>query len=115
MADDAFRSIQAGYIIESTYPNTIADGLRTSLCERTFNIIQELVDQIITVSEKEIINAMRFLWERMKLIIEPSGSVPLAALLSNKVKVKDMKVGVILSGGNIDLEPFFQLLEKKVV
>jgi len=115
MADDAYRSIQAGSIIESTYPNTIADGLRTSICERTFNIIREFVDQIVTVSEKEIINAMRFLWERMKLIVEPSGAVPLAALLSKKVNVNNMKVGIILSGGNIDIEPFFQLLEKRVV
>ena len=114
MADDAYRSIQAGFIIESTYPNTIADGLRTSICERTFNIIRECVDQIVTVSEKEIINAMRFLWERMKLIVEPSGAVPLAALLSKKVNVNNMKVGIILSGGNIDIEPFFQLLEKRV-
>ena len=115
MADDAYRSIQAGYIIESTYPETIADGLRTSLCERTFTIIQKFVDQIVTVSEKEIINAMRFLWERMKIIIEPSGSVSLAALLSNKINTKNMKVGIILSGGNIDIAPFFQLLEKRVV
>lgn len=115
MADDAYRSIQAGYIIESTYPNTIADGLRTSICERTFNIIQEFVDQIVTVSEKEIINAMRFLWERMKIIVEPSGAVPLAALLSKRVNVNNKKVGIILSGGNIDIEPFFQLLEKRVV
>ena len=93
----------------------IADGLRTSICERTFNIIQEFVDQIVTVSEKEIINAMRFLWERMNLIVEPSGVVPLAALLSKKVNVNNMKVGIILSGGNIDIEPFFQLLEKRVV
>ncbi|MFW9942504.1 MAG: pyridoxal-phosphate dependent enzyme [Candidatus Thorarchaeota archaeon] len=115
MADDAYRSIQAGHIIESTYPNTIADGLRTSICERTFNIIQQFVDQIVTVTELEIINAMKFLWERMKLIIEPSGAVPLAALLSNKVNAKNKKVGIILSGGNIDIEPFFHLLEKRVV
>ncbi|MFX1345759.1 MAG: pyridoxal-phosphate dependent enzyme [Promethearchaeota archaeon] len=115
MADDAYRSIQAGHIIESTYPNTIADGLRTSICERTFNIIKQFVDQIVTVTELEIINAMRFLWERMKLIIEPSGAVPLAALLSNKVNAKNKKVGIILSGGNIDMEPFFHLLEKRVV
>jgi len=115
IADDAYRSIQAGYIIESTYPNTIADGLRTSICEKTFNIIREFVDQIVTVSEKEIINAMKFLWERMKLIVEPSGAVPLAALLSKKVNVNNKKVGIILSGGNIEIEPFFQLLEKRVV
>ena len=76
MADDAYRSIQAGYIIPSTYPNTIADGLRTSICERTFEIIRKNVDQILTVPEMDIITAMKFLWQRMKIIVEPSGAVP---------------------------------------
>jgi len=115
IADDARKSIEAGYIIPSTYPNTIADGLRTSLCKRTFDIIRKFVDQILTVSEGEIIDSMRFLWERMKIVVEPSGVVPLAALLSHKIKVNNKKVGIILSGGNIDIEPFFQLLEDKVV
>jgi threonine dehydratase len=115
LADDALRSLKAGYIIPSTYPNTIADGLRTSLCERTFIIIREYVDDVVTVSEKEIIDAMRFLWERMKIIVEPSGVVPLAALLAKKVNVENQKVGIILSGGNIDLEPFFKLLEQKIL
>ncbi len=115
LADDALRSLKAGYIIPSTYPETIADGLRTSLCERTFNIILKYVDDIVTVSEKEIIEAVRFLWERMKIIVEPSGAVPLAAILSKKVIVENKKVGVILSGGNIDLEPFFNILAKKIV
>lgn len=114
MADDALRSLKAGYIIPSTYPDTIADGLRTSLCERTFNLIRKYVDEIITVTEIEIIEAMKFLWERMKIIVEPSGAVPLAAILSKKVSVENKKVGVILSGGNIDIDPFFQLLEKKI-
>ena len=114
LADDAYRSIKAGYIIPSTYPDTIADGLRTSICKRTFEIINKYVNQIVTVSEADIIQAMKFLWERMKIIVEPSGAVPLAAILSNKIVVKDKKVGVILSGGNIDIEPFFQLLEKRV-
>ncbi len=114
LADDALKSLKAGYIISSTYPNTIADGLRTSLCERTFNIIRKYVDDVITVSEIQIIDAMRFLWKCMKIIVEPSGAVPLAAVLSKKVSVENKKVGVILSGGNIDVEPFFQLLEKKV-
>jgi len=115
MADDAYRSIKAGYIIPSSYPDTIADGLRTSICERTFNIIREYVDQVITVSENEIISAMEFLWQRMKIIVEPSGAVPLAALLSEKIEIKDKKVGIILSGGNIDIEPFFQLLKERVL
>ncbi|MFW9821539.1 MAG: pyridoxal-phosphate dependent enzyme [Candidatus Thorarchaeota archaeon] len=115
LADDAFQSIKAGYIIPSKYPNTIADGLRTSICERTYDIIRKFVDQILTVSENEIINAMRFLWQRMKIVVEPSGAVPLAALLSKKVDQKNRRIGIIVSGGNIDIEPFFQLLEERVV
>jgi threonine dehydratase len=114
LADDALRSLKAGHIIPSTYPNTIADGLRTSLCERTFSIIQKYVDHVVTVSEIEIIEAMRFLWERMKIIVEPSGAVPLAAILSKKVSVENKKIGAILSGGNIDINPFFLLLKKKI-
>ena len=115
IADDALRSLKAGYIIQSTYPNTIADGLRTSISEKTFNFIRKYVDQIVTVSEIEIVEAMRFLWERIKIIVEPSGAVPLAAVLSKKVSVENKKIGLILSGGNIDVEPFFQILEKTVV
>ena len=114
LADDALRSIQSGYIIPSTYPNTIADGLRTSICKRTFDIIQKYVDKIFTVSEMEIIHAMRFLWERMKIIVEPSGAVPLAAVLSDKIEINDGKIGIILSGGNIDIEPFFHLLKEHI-
>ncbi len=114
IADDALRSIEAGYVIPSSYPDTIADGLRTSICERTFKIIQNSVDQISTVSENEIITAMKFLWQRMKLIVEPSGAVPLAAILSKKISIDEKRVGIILSGGNIDLNPFFELLETKV-
>ena len=82
-ADDAYRSFKAGYIIPSVHPVTIADGLRTSLGEINFAIISQLVDDIITVSEDSIILAMRLVWERMKIIIEPSSAVPLAALLEN--------------------------------
>ena len=114
IADDAYRSIQAGYIIQSTYPDTIADGLRTSICERTFKIIQKFVDGILTVSEMEIIEAMKFLWERMKIVVEPSGAVPLAALLSKKIEITNKKVGLIISGGNIDIEPFLNILKKKI-
>ncbi|MHA1987250.1 MAG: pyridoxal-phosphate dependent enzyme [Promethearchaeota archaeon] len=114
LADDALRSIQSGHIVPSAYPNTIADGLRTSICKRTFLFIQEYVDNILTVSEMEIINAMRFLWERMKIIVEPSGAVPLAALISDKIDTNDKKVGIILSGGNIDIEPFFHLLKEQI-
>ena len=114
MADDALRSIKEGHIIPSNYPNTIADGLRTSLCERTFKIIQSYVDEIVTVSEREILDAMKFLWDRLKIIVEPSGAVPIAALLSKKIDIEEKKVGAIISGGNIDVEPFFQMLEQKI-
>ena len=115
LADDALRSIKAGYIIPSNYPNTIADGLRTSICERTFRFIQEYVDGILTVSEEEIIEAMRFIWERLKIIVEPSGAVPVAAILSQKIKTRGSRIGLILSGGNIELNEFFSYLENKVI
>ncbi len=113
-ADDAYRSLQAGKILTNDYPNTIADGLRTNLCDRTFNIIRQHVDQILTVTEQEILRAMRFLWERMKLVVEPSGAVSLAGVLSGQVPTKAKKIGVILSGGNVDLEDFFKILERKI-
>lgn len=102
-ADDAYRSFEAGHIIPVTNPDTIADGLRTSLGDLTFPLIQKHVSAIITVSENEIIEAMRFVWERMKIIIEPSAALPLAALLSSKSHFKGASVGLIISGGNVDL------------
>jgi len=102
-ADDAFRSFQAKRIIPSVYPNTIADGLLTSLGERNFQIIMDNVDDIVTVSEEKIVEAMRMIWERMKIIIEPSSAVPLGAILEGKVNVQNKKIGIILSGGNLDL------------
>jgi threonine dehydratase len=102
-ADDAFRSFQAKKLIPSVNPITIADGLLTSLGERNFAIISEKVDDIVTVSEEKIVEAMRLIWERMKIIIEPSSAVPLAAILENKIDVQNKKVGIILSGGNLDL------------
>jgi len=102
-ADDAFRSFHAKRLIPSVNPRTIADGLLTSLGERNFAIIKEKVDDIVTVSEENIIEAMRMIWERMKIIIEPSSAVPLAAILEGKVDVQNKKVGIILSGGNLDL------------
>ncbi len=104
LADDAKRSLKAGKIIPSTYPNTIADGLRTSLGDITFPIIQNYVDEITTVTEQEIIDAMFLIWERMKIIIEPSSAVPVAALLFHDIKQAGKNVGVILSGGNVDLK-----------
>jgi len=103
-ADDAFRSLQAGRIIPSVAPRTIADGLLTSLGDLTFPIIRDYVAQIVTVSETEIIAAMRHIWERMKIIVEPSAAVPLAAALSGRVDLAGQRVGIILSGGNVDLD-----------
>jgi threonine dehydratase len=102
-ADDAYRSFHERKIIPSIHPKTIADGLLTSLGERNFAIIMENVDDIVTVSEEKIVEAMRMIWERMKIIIEPSSAVPLAAILQGKVNIQNKKVGIILSGGNLDL------------
>ncbi|MFB0561490.1 MAG: threonine/serine dehydratase [Candidatus Lokiarchaeia archaeon] len=113
-ADDAYRSLKAGRIIPSINPQTIADGLRTSLGSNTFRIIQENVDNIITVTEKQIVEAMKFLWERMKLVVEPSGAVSLAGLLYGGFEIKNKKVGIIISGGNIDLIDLFKLLEQQI-
>lgn len=114
-ANDAYKSFISGKIQPSLNPNTIADGLKTSLLDLTFKIILKNVDEIITVSEKQIINAMRFIWERMKLVVEPSGAVSFAGLLKisekNLLDVNRKKIGIIISGGNIDLTKFFQTLE----
>ncbi len=103
-ADDAFRSMRAGKILPSVQPKTIADGLLTSLGTRTFPIIKEYVSEILTVSEENIILAMRLIWERMKIVVEPSAAVPMATVLENPKKFKGKRVAIILSGGNIDLE-----------
>ncbi len=112
--DDAYRSIKSGKIESNETINSIADGLLTNLSERTFNIIRKKVNQIIIVSEKEIVDAMRFIWERMKLVVEPSGACSLAGVLSGKIPIENKKVGVIISGGNIDLNEFFDLIKKKI-
>ena len=109
-ADDAYRSFRDDIIYPSVNPNTIADGLRTQLGDITFRIIRENVDSIITVSEGEIVAAMKLLWERMKLVVEPSGAVSLAGLLKMKDEMSDQRIGVIISGGNIDLSDFFSKL-----
>jgi threonine dehydratase len=102
-ADDAFRSFHLKKWVPSENPQTIADGLLTSLGERNFVIIMDKVDDIVSVTEEKIVEAMRLVWERMKIIIEPSSAVPLAAILENKVNVRNKKIGIILSGGNLDL------------
>jgi threonine dehydratase len=103
-ADDAFRSLAAGRILPSVAPRTIADGLLTSLGTLTFPIIQERVERIVPVSEAAIIAAMKFVWERAKLVIEPSAAVPVALLWERRFDLTGLRVGVILSGGNVDLE-----------
>lgn len=101
--DDAYRSLLSGKIERNATTNTIADGLRTYLGDRNFPIIQKYVDRIIRVDEEEIIRAMKLIWERMKIIIEPSCAVPFAAVLREKEKFKSKKIGIILSGGNVDV------------
>jgi threonine dehydratase len=104
LADDAFRSLAAGRILPSEHPRTIADGLLTSLGELNFPIIQERVERIVTVSEAGIVAAMKFVWERAKLVIEPSAAVPVALLWERRIDLTGLRVGVILSGGNVDLD-----------
>lgn len=102
-ADDAYRSMARGEIVPSIGPNTLADGLLSSLGDLTFAIMQQYVEQILTVEDDRIIQAMRLVWERMKIIIEPSCAVPLAAVLKYPDIFADKKVGIILTGGNVDL------------
>jgi threonine dehydratase len=102
-AADAVLSFRSDKIEKAPYVKTIADGLLTYLGDKTFPIIKQHVTDVLTVSDEEIIQAMRYLWERMKLVVEPSGAVPLAALIKNKDHFKGQKVGIILTGGNVDL------------
>jgi threonine dehydratase len=111
-ADDAARSLRSGERITDFVPRTMADGLRTPLGELAFDILREAhLDDIVLVSEDEILSAMRFIWERAKLVIEPSAAVALAPLLFGKVDVAGRRVGVIVSGGNVDLAPFFDTMK----
>ena len=107
-SDDAYRSLKSGHI-ETPQSNSIADGLLSSLGDKTFPLIREYVKEIITVTDNEIIAAMRLIWERMKIIVEPSCAVPFAAVLKSKEKFAGKNVGIILSGGNVDLEKAFKL------
>lgn len=102
-ADDAKRSFDSGVFFPSNNPNTVCDGLLTSLSERTFKIILDNVDGIYTASEENIVKAMKLVYERMKIVIEPSSAVPLAAILENKEDFEGKNVGIIISGGNVDL------------
>jgi len=101
-SDDAYRSLKSGKI-EQAQSQSIADGLLTSLGDKAFPIIKQFVKEVITVTDEEIIFAMRMIWERMKIIVEPSCAVPFAAVLKSKDKFQGKRVGIILSGGNVDL------------
>jgi threonine dehydratase len=102
-ADDANRSLASGKIEAASPRETMADGLRATLCPLTFSILRERVDEISLVDEDEIVETMRLLWERTKLVVEPSGAVAAAPVLNKKIDVRGKKVGIILSGGNLDL------------
>lgn len=112
-ADDARRSLELGSIQPSGDPRTIADGLRTSLGPRTFAVIKTHVETIVTAAESEILDAMRFVWERFKIVIEPSSAVPVAPVLTGRLPVRGLRIGIIISGGNVDLDPLFQALAAK--
>lgn len=103
IANDAYLSFESSQLHPVQSTDTVADGLRTSLSKLTFACIRKHVDEIVTVSEQEIIEAMRFIWERMKIIIEPSSAVPVAAAFNNKIDLQEKKTGIIITGGNIDL------------
>ena len=103
-ADDAARSLQAGYIITDDNPQTVADGLRVSLKDLTWHFVSNYVKGILTATEDEIIGAMKLTWQRMKIVIEPSSAVPLATILKNSEVFAGKRVGVIVTGGNVDLE-----------
>jgi threonine dehydratase len=105
-AADAILSVQSGKVEKAPFINTIADGLMTTLSERTLNIIKAYVTEILLASDEEIKQALRLVYERMKIVVEPSAVVPFAALLRNKEKFKNKKVGVIFSGGNVDITKF---------
>ncbi|HLT71598.1 MAG TPA: pyridoxal-phosphate dependent enzyme [Cyclobacteriaceae bacterium] len=110
-ADDAYRSLRSGKV-EASQAASIADGLLSSLGDKTFPIIQEFVTDIVTVTDLEIIAAMKLIWEELRVIAEPSGAVPLAALLKEKEKLSGKKAGIIISGGNVDLDRAFSLFSQ---
>ncbi len=103
-ADDAFRSLKAGHIIVDDAPQTIADGLKVPLKKLTWHFVSNHVADIFTVTEGDIVDAMRLVWQRMKVVIEPSSAVPLAAILNNRDAFAGRRVGVIVTGGNVDLD-----------
>jgi threonine dehydratase len=103
-ADDAARSFRAGHIIADDAPVTVADGLKVPLKERTWHFVSNHVTDILTATEQEIVDAMRLTWARMKIVIEPSCAVPLAVILKNRDVFAGRRVGVVITGGNVDLD-----------
>jgi threonine dehydratase len=103
-ADDAWRSLQAGAVTPAERIDTIADGLRALIAPRTFAVIAEHVSEIVTVPDEAIVGAMKLIWTAMKIVVEPSSAVPLAALLKVRPAIAGRRVGVILTGGNVDLD-----------
>lgn len=103
-ADDAYRSLRAGHIIADDAPETIADGLKVPLKDLTWHFVSRHVTDILTVSETEIVDAMKLIWKRLKIVMEPSSAVPLAAILKNKELFAGQRVGVVITGGNVDLD-----------
>lgn len=103
-ADDAMRSFKAGHIIADDAPETVADGLKVPLKELTWHFVKNHVTDILTASEDEIVDAMKLIWKRMKIVMEPSSAVPLAVILKNKNRFAGKRVGVIITGGNVDLD-----------
>jgi threonine dehydratase len=103
-ADDAYRSFKAGHIIADDAPNTVADGLKVPLKDLTWHFVQNHVTDILTASEQDIIDAMKLIWKRMKIVMEPSSAVPLATILKNRDLFAGKRVGVIITGGNVDLD-----------
>ncbi len=103
-ADDAARSFKAGHIIADDAPDTIADGLKVPLKDLTWHFVSNHVTDILTVSEQEIIDAMKLIWKRMKIVMEPSSAVPLATIIKNKEVFAGKRVGIIITGGNVDLD-----------
>lgn len=114
-ADDAMRSMKSGKIEPSGDPKTMADGLRTSLGDKTFAVLRACLDDVATATEEEMLAALRFVWERFKIIIEPSCAVPVAPVLHRQLGLEGKRVGVIITGGNVDLDPYFDSLRARFI
>ena len=103
-ADDAARSFRAGHIIADDAPETVADGLKVPLKDLTWHFVKAHVTDVLTATEDQIVDAMKLIWKRMKIVMEPSSAVPLATILANPERFKGRRVGVIVTGGNVDLD-----------